>query len=199
MKREEVLQKLQEAKDGNFDAALDFIMDVNGKDVNNAKSPIKAKDDEIAKLKDALKSLKSEKEQAEQANMTAEQKLQRQMEELAKEKAALAKDRNRIAAAAKLQEQGITGEQADKILDRVVSDDSKATEDTVAAFLEVFATQKTTVEAATKKAMLNSTPAPSGNAGTQPGITKEKFDALSYSERVKLANEYPEVYAQMTK
>ena len=37
MKRETVLQKLQEVQDGDYAKVLDFIMEENGKDVNTGK------------------------------------------------------------------------------------------------------------------------------------------------------------------
>ncbi len=45
---------------------------------------------------------------------------------------------------------------------------------------------------------LRNTPRPGVGAVT-PAITKEQFEQLSYSERVKLYNEQPEVYKEMTK
>ncbi len=131
MKRETVLQKLQEVKDGDYSKAIDYIMDENGKDVNSAKSPIKAKDDRIAELEAAVKALQDEKEKAEQATMSKEELLQKQLDAVAKKQAELDVKTNRVAAAARLQEQGITGEQADRILDRIVTPDAQATEGTV--------------------------------------------------------------------
>ena len=198
MKREQVLQKLQDVKDGDYSKAIDFIMDENGKDVNNAKSPLKSLQEENERLKTDLKALQDEKEKAEQASMSKEELLQKQLDAVAKKQAELDTKTNRVGAAARLQEQGIIGEQADKILDRIVTADPAATDATVSAFLEAFTAQKAAVEAATKKALLGSTPSPQGNASATPGITKEKFDAMGYQERSKLYRESPDLYRQMT-
>lgn len=199
MKRESVLQKLQEVKDGDFSKALDFIMDENGRDVNTAKSPLKSLQEENERLKADLKALQDEKEKAEQASMSKEELLQKQLDAVAKKQAELDTKTNRVTAAAKLQENGIIGEQADKILDRVVTADPKATEETVTAFIEAFAAQKTAVEAATKKALLGSTPSPQGNASATTGVTREQLNAMSYTERVKFATESPDLYQKLTK
>lgn len=45
---------------------------------------------------------------------------------------------------------------------------------------------------------LRNTPRP-GVGSIAPAITKEQFDKMSYSERVKLLDEQPEVYREMTK
>ena len=45
---------------------------------------------------------------------------------------------------------------------------------------------------------LRNTPRP-GVGAVAPAMTKEQFDKMSYSERVKLYNEQPEVYKEMTK
>ena len=199
MKRESVLQKLQEVTDGDYSKAIDYIMDENGKDVNTAKSSAKSKDERIAALEAELKTLQEEKDKAEQATMSKEELLQKQLDAVAKKQAELDTKTNRVGAAARLQEQGIIGEQAEKILDRIVSADAKATDDTVTAFLDAFAAQKTAVEAATKKLLLGETPTPQGNAGSTVGVTKEQFAQMGYSERVKLATESPELYQQLTK
>ncbi|MBO7673623.1 MAG: DUF4355 domain-containing protein [Atopobiaceae bacterium] len=199
MKRETVLQKLQEVQDGDYAKVLDFIMDENGKDVNTAKSPLKAKDEKIAALEAELKALQDEKEKAEQATLSKEELLQRQLDAVAKKQAELDTKTNRVGAAARLQEQGITGEQAEKILNRIVSADATATNDTVTAFLEAFAAQKAAVEAATKKSLLGSTPTPQGNAGSTPAMTREQFAGMTYQERAELYKSQPELYAQLTK
>lgn len=199
MKRETVIEKLQEVKDGDYSAFLDFLMNENGKDVNTAKGEAAKAKTEADSLKSQLAELQRAKEEAEQASMTQEQLLQKKLEELNRKQADLDMRSNRVVAAAKLQEAGIIGEDADKLLDRIVTADSAATEATVAALLEVFGNQRASVEAATKKAMMGDTPRPAANQGkTQAGITRETFDAMTYSQRVQLLNEQPDVYAQFT-
>lgn len=65
---------------------------------------------------------------------------------------------------------------------------------------KVFANQKKHLEAVEKKIrqdILKDTPKPDGgNAGTT--ITKEQFDAMGYTERLKVFNENPEIYKEYT-
>lgn len=65
---------------------------------------------------------------------------------------------------------------------------------------KVFANQKKHLEAVEKKIrqdILKDTPKPDGgNTGTT--ITKEQFDAMGYTERLKVFNENPEIYKEYT-
>ena len=61
---------------------------------------------------------------------------------------------------------------------------------------EYQATREATLEETIKQKLLSSnpTPPPVNNTGT---ITKEQFSSMGYMERVKLANENPELYNQL--
>lgn len=65
---------------------------------------------------------------------------------------------------------------------------------------KVFANQKKHLEAVEKKIrqdILKDTPKPDGgNSGAT--ITKEQFDAMGYTERLKVFNENPEIYKEYT-
>ena len=65
---------------------------------------------------------------------------------------------------------------------------------------KVFANQKKHLEAVDKKIrqdILKDTPKPDGgNSGAT--ITKEQFDAMGYTERLKVFNENPEIYKEYT-
>lgn len=65
---------------------------------------------------------------------------------------------------------------------------------------KVFANQKKHLEVVEKKIrqdILNDTPKPDGgNSGKT--ITKEQFDAMGYTERLKVFNENPEIYKEYT-
>ena len=65
---------------------------------------------------------------------------------------------------------------------------------------KVFANQKKHLEAVEKKIrsdILKDTPKPNGGNGNKT-ITKEDFDKMTYSERVKVFEENPEVYNDLT-
>ena len=65
---------------------------------------------------------------------------------------------------------------------------------------KVFANQKKHLEAVEKKIrqdILKDTPKPDGG-NTNTTITKEQFDAMGYTERLKVFNENPEIYKEYT-
>ena len=65
---------------------------------------------------------------------------------------------------------------------------------------KVFANQKKHLESVEKKIrqdILKDTPKPDGG-NTSTTITKEQFDAMGYTERLKVFNENPEIYKEYT-
>lgn len=66
---------------------------------------------------------------------------------------------------------------------------------------KVFTNQKKHMEALEKKIradVLKETPKPAPGSGGKKEITQEQFDAMSYSERLKVFDEQPEVYKEFT-
>lgn len=202
MKREEVKTKLlsiRENEDVSIDEILDALMNENGKDVNKANAKADEAKGEVDKLKSELKELQAAKDEADKANLTQEELMQKKLAELDAKQAELDIRSNRVTAASKLNELGLSSEDSDKILDLLVSADAVATEKAVTAFAEVFANHATEIEASTKKALLAGTPAPAQNKGASNGIDKATFDSMSYSERLQVYNENPDLYEQLTK
>lgn len=65
---------------------------------------------------------------------------------------------------------------------------------------KVFANQKKHLEAVEKKIradVLKDTPKPAPGSGEGAEITPEQFDAMGYSERLKVFNETPEIYNKL--
>ena len=61
----------------------------------------------------------------------------------------------------------------------------------------VFANQKThqeNLDKSIRAEVLKGTPKPNTNTGNEKGITQAEFNKMSYTEIVKFANEYPELY-----
>lgn len=197
MKRESVLEQLKAVKDGDFSAALDFILAENGKDINATKAAAKATKDELESVKTQLASLQEEKDKATQASMTQEQQIQKQLEDLAKAKAELDRRSNRVDAASKLAEAGITGDDAEKILNSVVTSDAKVTSATVSALVDVFNSQKAVVEANTKKSLMANTLTPPNNASGTKSVTQKEFNAMTYTQRLQVFNENPDLYKHL--
>lgn len=65
---------------------------------------------------------------------------------------------------------------------------------------KVFVNQKKHLEAVEKKVradVLKDTPKPAPGSGANGEITQEQFDAMGYSERLKVFNENPETYNKL--
>lgn len=65
---------------------------------------------------------------------------------------------------------------------------------------KVFVNQKKHLEAVEKKVradVLKDTPKPAPGSGANTEITQEQFDAMGYSERLKVFNESPETYNKL--
>lgn len=65
-------------------------------------------------------------------------------------------------------------------------------------FMEALKTFLTAHDKALKAEALRATPRP-GVGGVEPTITKDQFDKMTYSERVKIFEEQPELYKEFTK
>lgn len=55
-----------------------------------------------------------------------------------------------------------------------------------------------TLEKQIRADVLKDTPKPKAGSGTKPEITKEQFDEMSYTERLKLFADNPELYKEFT-
>lgn len=65
---------------------------------------------------------------------------------------------------------------------------------------KVFAAQKKHQESLEKKIradVLKDTPKPKAGSGTKSEITKEQFDEMGYTERLKVFNDNPELYKEL--
>lgn len=196
MKRESVLEKLQSIEDNNFDDFVDWLMDENGSDVNNVKKRLSESNSDINELKKRIKELEDLNEEAEKAKLTKEQLVEKQLKELADKKAELDTQSNRISAKAKMVEAGLSEDECEKLLERVVSSDSDLTAASVDAVLEVLKTQREATEAATKKSLLDSTPHPKGGS-SDGAITKESWAKMSYKEQLEVIEANPDILNQL--
>lgn len=129
------------------------------------------------------------------AKMNAEQKAayeaQKQADYIAELEAKINRSGLEKEASKMLSEGGIVAN--DDILAFVVRDSAEATQEAVASFVALVETVATTK---VQEALKGKTPTKT-NAGSQ-GLTAEQFASLGYGERVKLYNEQPDLYAQLT-
>ena len=195
VKTQGVIMKLQDLlkdtlKEGmTADEILKAIEDVELPESNS---------NEIAKLKEAVSKANSEaanyKKQL-NAHLSEEEKKQAEKDE------ELSNLKNQLAALQK--EKEVADNKAQFI---AVGYDDKLAESSAKALLEsdfktVFANQKTFLEGYSKSIesnLLKDTPRPNGN-NYDKTVSKEQFDKMSYSEKVKMYNEQPQLYAELTK
>ncbi len=139
---------------------------------------------ELAEYKRKLKEKMSEEERKEAERQEAEAALKAELESLRKE-VAITKNKAKFLS---------------------LGYDEKLAEDTARAmadgdFEKVFANQAIhleNVKKATIAAALANDPKPPAGGGGGAEITKEQFDAMGYSDRLKLFNEQPEIYKKFT-
>lgn len=139
---------------------------------------------ELAEAKRQLKAKMTEAEQAEAARAEAEQAIRDELETLRRENA-ITKSRSEFMAL------GYDDVLASKAAESLAIGDT-------AAF---YAVQKEFIEnikKAERAAAVASDPKPPAGGGGATEITKEQFDAMGYSERLKLYNEQPELFKQFT-
>ena len=139
---------------------------------------------ELAEYKRKLKEKMSEEERKEAERQEAEAALKAELESLRKE-AAITKNK------AKFLSLGYEEELAEDTARAMADGD----------FEKVFANQAIHLENVKKAAIaaaLANDPKPPAGGGGGAEITKEQFDAMGYSDRLKLFNEQPETYKKFT-
>ena len=139
---------------------------------------------ELADMKKQLKAKMSEAEQAEAERAAKEAEREELLNKLLKDKT-VSESRARFLAL------GYPDELASEAATALADNDNE----------KLFATQKKHIEAmerAIKAELLKNTPAPPAGNPDVASITKKQFDAMSYSERLKVFNEQPELFKQFT-
>lgn len=187
MKREDL------AKLGLTDEQIDAVMAANGRDITAAKKAAEADAEKLRELEEKARLY----DEAEEAKKTAEQKLEDALKKAEQLKAENQKILNRTKAAVVFAQAGISEAEYAPILDGIVTTDEQATLALVENMVTLIKAKTEATEKAVKEELLKSTPTPpTGGSGGDTTITKEQFDAMGYSERLKLFNEQPELYKQ---
>jgi DNA repair exonuclease SbcCD ATPase subunit len=169
------------------------ILDANSADIGKAKKAAEAEAQELEQLRDKARLY----DEAEEAKKTAEQKLADALKKAEQLKAENQKILNRTKAASVFATAGISEAEYSTILDGIVTTDEQATLALVENMVTLIKAKTEATEKAVKEELLKSTPTPpAGGSGGDTTITKEQFDAMGYSERLKLFNEQPELYKQ---
>lgn len=186
MKRDEIKALIP----GITDEQLNALMDANGADVNAARSTAQA---QAAGLQEQLSRLQGELTAANakaQESMSQEERLQAMMAEAEKAQREFAVKSNRLDAMGILQGSGISAEQAEPLLEFVVSNDAERTSKASTAVAALLKAQRESAVEQAKAELLRDNPKPSGNPGAE-GLTKEAFDKMTYGEQAKALAENP--------
>jgi hypothetical protein len=144
---------------------------------------------------------KWERELAERAKLSAEELAKKDYEEkvqavTAKEKE-IQKRANLIDAKSMLTEASIPKSHYDKLIGLLVSDNEDVTRANVQNFIDMFNVTKTEIETKVKSEFTK-IPTPNQGRGNDTP-TKQDFDKMSFSEKVKFKSSNPDLYKQFTK
>lgn len=138
---------------------------------------------------------KWEKEFAEKAQLSAEElakkELQEQLGLISSKEKEISKRANLIEAKEFLSEAGIPKSYYEKFTGMLVSDDAEVTKSNVTNFIDMFSKTKQDIETKVKSEFSN-IPAP--KQGASEGVSKEDFQKMTYSEKLKIKTEQPELF-----
>ena len=152
-------------------------------EVERLKTAVSKANSEAAEWKKKHNALLSEEERKEAERLEAQQAIEKENAELRKEKA-IYESKARFLG---------------------LGYDEKLARETAQALVDgdmdkVFANQQIHIEnvkKAERAAGIANDPTPPAGGGGETEITKEQFDKMGYTERLKLFNEQPEVYQKM--
>lgn len=162
--------------------------------------------DKYNTLSDRVKNLETEKNELqekydalEKQNMTDEQKKQKELEDIAKEKKELALEKNKYRAKDLFKQANIDDEQIESLLDKVVSEDETKTTELANSFIEILQTKVNETKKQTETNILTGTPKPNiKSSGNEPKeITIEDFKNMNYQDKKQLFNDNPEKYNEL--
>ena len=150
--------------------------------VDPATLPKSVSKEVFDKTASELASVKKKLKELEQNSMTAEQKLQQEMEEAQNIKKQYAKELAKLKAKEIFVESGLTEKDYTSLLDIVVSEDEETTANRAKAMIDVINVQKQVVEKAVKEELLKNVPKPPAGSGN-------KIGKVDYEELIKEAQE----------
>lgn len=140
--------------------------------------------------------MKTRLEEIDKANMSEQEKLEQMKKETLKNLSDSKKILNSAKAKEILTETGISGEELDKVVNSIVSEDEKLTIENATNIATIYKDIKEQTVKKTKEDLLNMNLKPNySNKDSNNGImTREEFNKLSYNEQKKLKDERPEEY-----
>lgn len=188
MKREDVLKLFPEATEEQ----IKTLMDLNGSDINSAKS--KAVTDKMEL--DRLKAIETDYETLKGTTMTAEQKYQKALEDMTATAKKSTRELNKMKAENILVSAGLKADDYATLIDGLVKDTAEETVSFTTGFANLLKSQIEATEKKVKTDLLQGmgTP-PAGQGGTT--TTKEQFEKMDYTDRLKVYDTNKELYNQL--
>lgn len=156
----------------------------NSAEIAKLKESVSRANSEAKKFKDELNAKLSEEERRVKEEAEARDKMEKELEELRKEKSV-------SSYKAKFLENGYDAELANQSAEALVGGD----------FNKVFSllgTHLSNLEKKFKAENINNMPKPNGGSDASTPITKKEFEEMSYQKRAELLRTQPEVYKQFT-
>lgn len=161
-----------------------YEFEVDNSEVERLKAAVSKANSEAAEWKRKHNALLSEEERKEAERLEAEAAMKAELEALRREKT-ISDSKARFLGLG--YDETLANETAKALADGDMD--------------KVFANQQIHIEnvkRAERAASLAGDPKPPAGSGGGAKITKEQFDAMGYSERLKLYNEQPELFKQFT-
>lgn len=153
-----------------------------------AKSQFDSKVSELAATKKELENLKNQ-------NLTDEQKVQQALADAKQAESDFKKKSVRLDVEKIFVSAGLEQKDYDSFIDGIVSEDSSASTELAQKLVTMLDSQKKATESAVRKELRGKLPdPPSGGDGS---VTKEAFDKMSVTEKMKLKAEHPEIYKEL--
>lgn len=140
--------------------------------------------------------MKTRLEEIDKANMSEQEKIEQMKKETQKNLSDSKKILNSAKAKEILTETGISGEELEKVVKSIVSEDEELTIENATNIATIYKSIKEETIKKTKEDLLNMNLKPNySNKDSNNGImTREEFNKLSYNEQKKLKDERPEEY-----
>ena len=135
---------------------------------------------------------KWKQEQELTAEELAKKKIEERQSELDNISKKLSQKENRLKAINQFSEAGIGKDDYDGMLDLLIDSDPEVTSTKVSTYIDKITSAKSRLEQSLKE-KYSKVPSPTSNSGEE-GLTKDKFNKMSYSEKIELKNNQPDVY-----
>ena len=149
--------------------------------------------EEFQKLKESFNRASSEAAEYKRQlkdKMTEQERLEEEKKEKDKLLESLLKEKEVANFTSNFLSVGYSEEEAKKSAEAIANGDFKTVFGNLKTFIEG-------IEQSARADVIKSTPKPTGKAnGDSPSVTKEQFDKMEYRERVKFAEENPDLFNQ---